>query len=104
MAMDTQIHKAARRKTSPLTRREAEIVALLAQGMSNPTIGEELGIAIKTVQNHMNSILAKIAPPPWADPRVYLSLWHLGDSKRLQELSVNPSAKRPARKKVGSAT
>ncbi|MCH8103471.1 MAG: response regulator transcription factor [Chloroflexi bacterium] len=104
MAMDTQTDKAARRKTAPLTRREAEIVALLAQGMSNPTIGEELGIAIKTVQNHMNSILAKIAPPPWADPRVYLSLWHLGDSKRLQELSVNPSAKRSARKKVGSAT
>ena len=104
MAMDTQTDKAARRKTARLTRREAEIVALLAQGMSNPTIGEELGIAIKTVQNHMNSILAKIAPPPWADPRVYLSLWHLGDSKRLRELSVNPSAKRSARKKVGSAT
>ena len=104
MAMDTQIHTTARRKTATLPRREAEIVALLAQGMSNPTIGEELGIAIKTVQNHMNSILAKIAPPPWADPRVYLSLWHLGDSKRLRELSVNPSARRSARKKVGSAT
>ena len=104
MAMDTQTDKTARRKTAALTRREAEIVALLAQGMSNPTIGEELGIAIKTVQNHMNSILAKIAPPPWADPRVYLSLWHLGDSKRLRELSVNPSAKRSAREKVGSAT
>ena len=101
--MDTKIYRAAGRKTSPLTRRETEIVALLAQGMSNPTIGEELGIAIKTVQNHMNSILAKIAPPPWADPRVYLSLWHLGDSKRLRKLSANPNAKRSARKKAGTA-
>ncbi|MCH8102531.1 MAG: response regulator transcription factor [Chloroflexi bacterium] len=104
MAMNTNRRKTAGRGTSPLTARETEIVALLAQGMSNPTIGEELGIAIKTVQNHMNSILAKIAPPPWAEPRVYLSLWHLGDSKRLRELSVNPSARGSSRKKVGSAT
>ena len=103
IAMDTKLHRAAGRKTPPLTRRETEIVALLAQGMSNPTIGEELGIAIKTVQNHMNSILAKIAPPPWADQRGYLSPWHLGDSKRLRALSANPRAKRSARKKAGTA-
>ena len=75
--------------------------------MSNPTIGKELGITIKTVQNHMNSILAKVAPPPWADPRVYLSLWHLGDSKRLRELAAGPGTRniqRSTRKKVGAAT
>ncbi len=102
--MDTHRRDTAGGEAPPLTAREIEIVALLAQGLSNPTIAEELGIAIKTVQNHMNSILAKIAPPPWADPRVYLSLWHLGDSKRLRELSINPSAKGSSRKKVGSAT
>ena len=104
MAMNTNRRKTAGREASPLTRRETEIVALLAQGMSNPTIGEELGITIKTVQNHMNSILAKVTPPPWADPRVYLSLWYLGDSKRLRELSVRPATTRSTRKKVGAAT
>jgi DNA-binding CsgD family transcriptional regulator len=107
MAMETNRRNAAGKDASPLTRREIEIVALLAQGLSNSTIAEELGIATKTVQNHMNSILAKIAPPPWADPRVYLSLWHLGESKRLRELAAGPgtrNTKRSTRKKVGAAT
>ena len=104
MAMGTKSRKAAGRANSPLTRRETEIVALLAQGMSNPTIGAELGIAIKTVQNHMNSILTKIAPPTWSDPRVYLSLWYLGDTKRLRKLSVPPDTEISAREKVGAAT
>ncbi len=104
MATDTRIRKAAGRKASPLTAREAEIVALLARGLSNTTIGEELGIAIKTVQNHMNSILAKVAPPPWAEPRVYLSLWHLGDSERLRKLAAGPGDKKSPRKKAVSAS
>ena len=103
MATETQIGKAARREAQPLTRRESEIVGLLAQGMSNTTIAEELDIAIKTVQNHMNSILTKIAPPPWADQRVYLSLWHLKDAKRLRKLDRRPSGqtgKKSSRKKA----
>ena len=104
MATNIKRRNAVKRETSLLTRRETEIVALLAQGMSNPTIGAELGITVKTVQNHMNSILAKIAPPPWADPRVYLSLWHLKDSKRLRKLSKRPVAEISAREKIGAAT
>ncbi len=93
MALDTKRRRTAKKTASPLTRRESEIVGLLAQGLSNSAIAEDLGIAIKTVQNHMNSILAKLTPPPWADPRVYLSLWHHGEADRLQKLHSGPGTK-----------
>jgi len=42
-----------------LTRREADIVHLLLQGMSNPEIGEDLCISVRTVENHLRSIYGK---------------------------------------------
>ena len=74
----------AGRDVLPLSHRESEIVALLAQGKSNTTIAGELGIALKTVQNHKNPFLAKVAPPAWADPREYLSLRYLAQQGELQ--------------------
>lgn len=74
MTMGVLGQQTAGRGVLPLTQRESEIVALLARGKSNTTIAGDLGIALKTLQNHLNHILAKVAPPAWADPRVYLSL------------------------------
>lgn len=45
---------------SPLTRREAEVLRLLAEGKSNKSIGEMLFISEKTVKNHVSSILQKM--------------------------------------------
>ena len=45
---------------APLTDREAEVVALIADGRSNPEIARELGIGLKTVQNHVSRILTKM--------------------------------------------
>lgn len=45
---------------SPLTRREAEVLRLLAEGKSNKSIGEILFISEKTVKNHVSSILQKM--------------------------------------------
>lgn len=45
---------------SPLTRREAEVLRLLAEGKSNKAIGEILFISEKTVKNHVSSILQKM--------------------------------------------
>lgn len=42
-----------------LTRREADIAMLVAQGLSNPEIGEQLCISVRTVENHLRSIYAK---------------------------------------------
>jgi len=45
---------------SPLTKREAEVLRLMAEGKSNKLIGESLFISEKTVKNHVSSILQKL--------------------------------------------
>ena len=45
---------------SALTPRESEVLALLAEGRSNSEIARELGLSLKTVQNHVSSVLAKL--------------------------------------------
>lgn len=44
---------------SPLTHREWQILALVAEGSDNKKIAATLGISLNTVKNHMKSILAK---------------------------------------------
>lgn len=43
-----------------LTARENEILDLLAAGMSNSAIARRLGLAAKTISNHVSSIFAKL--------------------------------------------
>lgn len=45
---------------SALTHRESEVLALLARGRSNSEIARELGLSLKTVQNHVSSVLGKL--------------------------------------------
>jgi DNA-binding CsgD family transcriptional regulator len=45
---------------SPLTKREREIAALIAQGMSNRAVAESLVISPRTVDGHVERILAKL--------------------------------------------
>jgi len=47
-------------ENNPLTRREAEVLRLMAEGKSNKMIGEYLYISEKTVKNHVSSILQKM--------------------------------------------
>lgn len=44
----------------PLTRREREVLALIAQGHSNQQIATHLVIGIKTVKTHVSNILDKL--------------------------------------------
>jgi len=43
----------------PLTPREIEIVALLAEGKSNKQVAAELGISVRTVEGHRRHIMVK---------------------------------------------
>jgi DNA-binding NarL/FixJ family response regulator len=48
------------RRIGELTPREAEVLALVADGRSNPEIARELGLSLKTVQNHVSNVLTKL--------------------------------------------
>jgi len=47
-------------KIDSLTKREHEVLKLVAQGMFNKEIGEQMGISERTVKNHISSIFKKI--------------------------------------------
>lgn len=47
-------------KTIPLTKREQEILTLIAQEYSNPEIAKELFISIRTVDTHRRNLLDKL--------------------------------------------
>ena len=48
------------RPGSDLTSRETEVLRLLAEGLSNQAIAEELGIRLATVRNHVQSVIGKL--------------------------------------------
>ena len=50
----------ARTSTPGLTRREADIAVLAARGDSNRTIGASLNVSVRTVENHLYRIYAKL--------------------------------------------
>ena len=43
-----------------LTAREREILELLARGLTNPEIAEQLGLTPKTVSNNISNVLLKV--------------------------------------------
>jgi len=52
--------KAGSEELDRLTRREYEVIALIAEGLNNKEIADKLFISEKTVKNHVSSIFKKI--------------------------------------------
>jgi len=50
-----------------LTKREAEILALLSEGLRNAAIARRLFVSTKTVDHHVSAILTKLRVPSRAE-------------------------------------
>jgi DNA-binding NarL/FixJ family response regulator len=65
-SMLTEAHRLNERPTatpqaeSIISKREEEVLQLIAQGLSTPEVAEALFISLKTVKNHLASIYAKL--------------------------------------------
>jgi DNA-binding NarL/FixJ family response regulator len=53
-----------------LTKREHEVLGLLAEGLSNAAIAERLFVSRKTAEHHVGSILAKLGATSRAEAAV----------------------------------
>lgn len=66
-AVPRGVRTSTRRNPLGLTRREAEILALLSEGLRNAAIAKRLFVSTKTVDHHVSAILAKLGVPSRAE-------------------------------------
>lgn len=57
------LRRSTRSHPQGLTRREAQVLQLLSEGMANAHIARRLFVSPKTVEHHVSAILAKLGVP-----------------------------------------
>jgi pimeloyl-ACP methyl ester carboxylesterase/DNA-binding CsgD family transcriptional regulator/class 3 adenylate cyclase len=72
------------RTRDQLTRREREVVALLARGRTNREIADTLIISERTVENHVSNVLAKLG----LESRAQVAVWVLSDEASRDRLTA----------------
>jgi DNA-binding CsgD family transcriptional regulator len=58
--LGVQVARVGPKRFGMLTKREQQVLALVAEGLSNPAIAERLFVSRKTAEHHVASILAKL--------------------------------------------
>ena len=63
---------------SALSPREREVLQLVGEGLSNPAIGERLGITLRSAEKHVSSVFARLGlPDTGSENRRVLAVLHL---------------------------
>jgi DNA-binding NarL/FixJ family response regulator len=70
-------------KTPKFTKRELEVLRLLAAGHPNPAIGRALGIDVNTVKKHVGNLMRKVG----VDNRIALSVQVVNEKLLLKQLT-----------------
>ncbi|MDE1967043.1 MAG: response regulator transcription factor [Patescibacteria group bacterium] len=60
MAQPGSVGSAQDNRRSALTVREAEVLQLIAEGLSNKMMSAELGLSVKTVEKHRQNLMCKL--------------------------------------------
>ncbi|HEX6350723.1 MAG TPA: AAA family ATPase [Candidatus Dormibacteraeota bacterium] len=81
VAADLDQLRHPRGRATPLSNRELEIAALVANGLTNRAIGERLHISERTAENHVKNILDKLG----VDSRAQIAAW---SAERAAKLST----------------
>lgn len=74
--------------TADLTPSERKVLNLIGDGLSNREIGEKLGVAEKTVKNHITSLLAKMG----LQRRTQVAAWVAGQRAAAWRTQSPPSS------------
>ena len=59
-------------RPSPLTRRELEVAALVAEGMTNKEVATRLRLSVRTAENHLLNVMNKLG----LDNRAQVAAWY----------------------------
>ncbi len=69
--VEALMHGTVQKDAHPLTRRELEVLRLVATGKTNKAIAEELNLSEKTVDRHASNIFNKLDVPSRAAATAY---------------------------------
>ena len=83
-----------RARTTPLTGREAEVLALLTGGITNRSIANRLGISERTVREHVARIMLKLRVESRVKAAVVATEWRLGGYPAAQGHARGPAGLR----------
>jgi DNA-binding NarL/FixJ family response regulator len=75
---------------APLSPREAEVAALVAEGLTNRQIGERLHVSTRTAENHVENICNKLG----FTSRAQVAAWAVEKGLRRSETGASQAPKK----------